>query len=60
MQPNRQAPAVPQGVRQTVATVGILPLYLVGVGVSGEAIQKNPPEFIKRSLCRKISEVGQN
>uniref|UniRef100_A0A0E0ASK5 Secreted protein n=1 Tax=Oryza glumipatula TaxID=40148 RepID=A0A0E0ASK5_9ORYZ len=45
-----------EGVRQTVATVGICPLYLVSVGVSGEATQQTPPEFIKRSLCRKMSE----
>ncbi len=43
-----------------MATVGILPLYLVGVGVSGEATQQNQSEFKKRSLCRKMSEVGQN
>ncbi len=49
-----------EGVRQTVATVGICPLYLVDVGVSGEATQQTPPEFIKMSLCRKMSEVGQN
>uniref|UniRef100_A0A0E0LSJ9 Uncharacterized protein n=1 Tax=Oryza punctata TaxID=4537 RepID=A0A0E0LSJ9_ORYPU len=69
---DRQAPAVPrngrgsfhcpiffltaEGVRQTVATEGIFLLYSVGVGVSGEATQQNQPEFIKRSLCRKISE----
>uniref|UniRef100_A0A0E0I8R2 non-specific serine/threonine protein kinase n=1 Tax=Oryza nivara TaxID=4536 RepID=A0A0E0I8R2_ORYNI len=42
-----------------MATVGILPLYLVGVGVSGEATQQNQSEFKKRSLCRKMSELQQ-
>jgi hypothetical protein len=39
-----------EGVRQAVATVGILLLYLVGVGVSGEATPHNQPAFIRARI----------